>query len=366
MSEAQILFSSAFFDAGGGGHGGNRRARQIFDLLSRTGPGVAPMTSVRDRAMAGLQLARWRTALDYVRDVHVDPLRRARVLAGFARNYGDARRGLALHPKARVLIWEDTTNAHVMRAAKDAGLRVVAVPQNLESLVPDMAEGRTGQVLPWSFEYEVAQLARADRVYTISREEQWLLRLRGIDAQYVPFFPGAAERERWLALRAARQGPFDRYVILGSAVNPPTRAGIHDILRWLASAPDTARAEIHVAGYGTEVFRELASDRIKVHGALGDDELFAQLRRARAVLLHQGAAVGALIRVSEMLLAGIPVIANPIAARSTGQYQGVVIYESMQQLAGLLGRETWEPPPLPGVPDALEHEFIEDVRACLR
>jgi hypothetical protein len=67
-----------------------------------------------------------------------------------------------------------------------------------------------------------------------------------------------------------------------------------------------------------------------------------------------------------MLLAGIPVIANPIAARSTGHYQGIVIYESMQQLAGLLGRETWDAPPVPAVPDALEREFVDGVTAYLR
>ena len=169
-ADARILFSSAFLDPRYG-TGGHRRARQILELISTTGAGVATATPVRDSIAAGLRQAQWSTVLDYARQVRLGPLRRARVLAGFARNYGDARRGIARHPQARVMVWEDTTNVHTMRAAKDAGLRVVAVPQNLEALVPDEVEGRTGQTLPWSLEYEIRQLALADRVFTISREE---------------------------------------------------------------------------------------------------------------------------------------------------------------------------------------------------
>lgn len=314
---------------------------------------------------AGLRNARWKTVMDYAGGLKIGVLRRARATAGFARNYGDWRRGLARYPDARVLVWEDTRNAHTMRAAKDAGLRIVAVPQNLESLGPGMHDDRTGQGLPWSLEYEIRQLALADRVYAISREEQWFLRLRGIGAEYLPFFPDPHQRERWLTLRRRRSGPFDRYVVLGSAVNPPTRAGMQELLSWM-KAGSRPRLPVHVVGYGTEVLRELAGDGITIHGALPDGDLEEHLCRARAVVLHQQAAIGALIRVSEMLLAGVPVVASAIAARSTSQYQGVAVYESFLELASLLERETWEVPPTPQVPQRLERQFVDAVAAWAR
>jgi hypothetical protein len=364
-ADARILFSSAFLDPRFG-TGGHRRARQILELLSACGAGVATAAPARDSMVAGLRGAQWSTVLDYARGVRLGPLRRARVLAGFARNYGDARRGIARYPRARVLVWEDTQNAHMMRAAKDAGLRVIAVPQNLEALVPDQREARTGQTLPWSLEYEIKQLSLADQAFTISREEQWLLRLRGVDAAYLPFFPSAPERKPWAELRGQRNGSFDRYVVLGSAVNRPTRAGMEELLQWMRSTPDALKTPVHVIGYGTEAFRELSTDGLIVHGTLPDAELRAHLTRARAVLLHQVAAVGALIRVSEMLLAGIPIAVSAIAARSTSQYQGIAVYESLPQLGSLLRGNDWSTPPVPGAPDLLERQFVNVVEAWAR
>ena len=197
----------------------------MFDLLQGAGMNVISAVPTRDSALRGLRQARLLSVGRYLKDVHLDPVRRARVAFGFARNYGEARRMLSLHPGVRVLVWEDSFNTHVLRAAKDQGLRVIAIPQNLEALTPGFVEYRTRQALPWSFEYELSQLALADHVFTISREEQWLLRLRGIAADYLPL-PGSWAAEEWLEVRRRRVGPFDGFVILRSATNPPTRAGI--------------------------------------------------------------------------------------------------------------------------------------------
>ena len=365
-----MLFSTGFSDLSGGMTGGHRRARQLFELLRRTEREVVLAEPVRDTIGAGLRRADWSTVGNYMRTVRRGPLDRLRVGAGFARNYGDWRRGLALHPRARLLVWEDTMNGHTVRAAKDAGLHVVAVPQNLESLVPGLRDGRTGQGMPWSLEHEVAQLSRADRVYTISREEQWLLRLRGVAAEYLPFFPDRAQRERWLTLRADRnpnRAPFDRTLVLGSAVNPPTQAGMAELLGWMASTPPSSLSAVKVIGYGTEIFRDLQNSQIEVLGALPDEALREHLLRARAVILHQPAAVGALIRVSEMLLAGVPVFANPIAARSTSQYEGVAVYESFAELASLLADpERLVSPPAPAPPTAFEDAFLETISSWIR
>jgi hypothetical protein len=358
QSDVRILLSSMFFDTSGWGTGGHRRARQVLDLLERSGVPVSVVGAERTTPMAGLSRADWKTVIDYAAGVKRPPLHRLRVAAGFARNYGDWRRTLDRYPKARVLVWEDTMNPHVPRAAEDAGLRVLAVPQNLEALLPDSRDARTGQSLPWSFEYEVALLKRADAVFTISREEQWLLRLRGVDAAYLPFFPPSGERSAWLEVRSGRKVPADGpYLVLGSAANPPTRAGMRDVLRWWGS-PSGPAAPVQVIGYGTESLRDLQSDRIEVLGAVDDAALRGHVGRARAVILHQNAAIGALIRVSEMLLAGVPVVASGIAARSTGQYQGLTVYDSFFELGRILSQGELPIPPIPTPPASAEEGFL--------
>ena len=358
---ARVLFSSSFLDPSRQGHGGNRRAQQLFDLLTTSGIIVERAAAKRDTVGAALRRVNWGTVADHARHLGSGPLNWARGTAQFARKYADWRRGIALHPDVRVLVWEDTTNVHTLRAAKDAGLRVVAVPQNLESLVPGTRPEPAGQRLPWSLEHELAALTLADRVYAISREEQWLLRLRGVDADYLPFFPDHVQRERWLGLRRLRTGPFDRYVVLGTAFNPPTRAGMRELITWMNSDEASLRTPVHVVGYGTEALQDLRSERVMIHGGIDDVALEAHLARARAVVLYQRAAVGALIRVSEMLLAGIPVAASAIAARSTGHYQGVTIFESFPELASLLARDGWDSPPIPEAPARLERGFVETV-----
>ena len=362
-SEPRVLFTSSFLELQGGSHGGVRRAQQIFELLRRADSAVAVAHPLRDTAVGGLRHADWGAALQYARGVRASPPRRARIALGFARNYGDWRRGLSRYPQARVLVWESTIDSMVLHAAKGAGLRVVAVPQNLETLVPGAVEPRTGQTMPWSLEHELRQLAAADAVYTISREEQWLLRLRGIAAEYLPFFPDAACQNAWLAVRAGRaqrREPPAGFVLLGSAVNPPTRAGVRELLTWLRAHASPAAPEMHVVGYGTEVFKDFESPGIHVHGAVGEAALHALLVRARAVVLHQTAAVGALTRISEILLAGVPILASPTAARSTDRYRGVVTYESFADLRRLL-LDDWPTPPIPEPPELLERAFLRQI-----
>jgi hypothetical protein len=365
-AKSSVFLSSVFLTPSGKGHGGNRRARQVHDLLLEAGLEIITAAPVRDSAVEGLRQARVGAIGRYLRDVHLNPVRRARVGLGFARNYGDARRAFARRPDVRALVWEDTFNAHVLHAAKDQGLRVIAIPQNLESLVPGFVEVRTRQALPWSFEYEVAQLRLADRVFTISREEQWLLRLRGVAAEYLPFFPDASLKRRWLDLRRRRTGPFDRFVVLGSAVNPPTRAGIIEFLDWARTGGGPRDVPIHVVGHGTQELRHLGGGNVFVEGSLDDAALEAHLLRARAVILHQPAAVGALIRVSEMLLAGIPLLANPVAARSTAGYAGLTVYESLTDLSRLLESAGWPEPPVPEAPISLQGAFTHAVEELTR
>ena len=58
--------------------------------------------------------------------------------------------------------------------------------------------------------------------------------------------------------------------------------------------------------------------------------------RAQLALCFQPGATGALTRIPDLLLAGIPVIANSIAARSYYNLPGVRVVENIDHLLGVL------------------------------
>jgi hypothetical protein len=79
------------------------------------------------------------------------------------------------------------------------------------------------------------------------------------------------------------------------------------------------------------------------------DELLAG---AKATLVHQPLATGALTRMAELLMSGLPVIANPIAARSTWHHQGVHVFEDEAELNALCAASL-PMPPVPVVPEGV-------------
>jgi hypothetical protein len=64
-------------------------------------------------------------------------------------------------------------------------------------------------------------------------------------------------------------------------------------------------------------------------------------------VVFQTRGSGALTRIPELLLAGLPVICNPHAARSAQQYDGVEIFDTDEELVSLLNARA----PMPVPPD---------------
>jgi hypothetical protein len=81
----------------------------------------------------------------------------------------------------------------------------------------------------------------------------------------------------------------------------------------------------------------------------------------RALLLHQRAAAGAVTRIAEMLVAGVPVIGNPVACRSALPLDGVRCYDDVEQLGALL-QAPLPMPPVPDAPRAAEERLIASIR----
>jgi hypothetical protein len=134
--------------------------------------------------------------------------------------------------------------------------------------------------------------------------------------------------------------------------------------RIMAAWPSLAAAcgPLIVAGYGTEAFlpARIGHDSIRLAGPMSPTELEDLLVGVRACLCYQEGGGGALTRIPEMLLAGVPVVANTHAARSFHEAQGLIEFTTLQDLpaavarAGSMGEF---PTPIPPDPEPLRTEI---------
>jgi glycosyltransferase involved in cell wall biosynthesis len=257
-----------------------------------------------------------------------------------------------------VLIWENTQDDLLAHAAARLGLKVIALPHDLVAL------NRATIHEPWrALAREVRGLAGSDQVITIALEERWLLRLLGCPARWLPYYPPAAVeaslRRARLLRRPAAHAPI---LILGSTANPQTRAGLEHQLQLLRAAGPIAGRRVVLAGNGTADLTDLAGKNIEVRGAVSDGELTTLMAEAAVLWTYQAAGTGALTRIVEALIAGVPVAGGGVALRSTAHLAHVYPAETVAELAALL-------PSLPAVaaqparPTAAEQEFIGQVKA---
>lgn len=241
----------------------------------------------------------------------------------------------------------------ILRRLKQAGVKVVGVCHNIESLSGfQVAPGKQQKLL----NRELVLLAECDLVITISREETFLLHNLGVATCYFPYFPAEEIRDRLVKVRSRRHGTVMRDVLMvGTAGNVATRQGMkHAIRSWHEKKLSQPGRELLVAGYGTETLATCETDGVRFLGPLSDQELDKLLGTVKACLCYQEQASGALTRIPEMLVAGVPVLANSHAARSYYNLAGVSEFSDFDELGAaieVLENQDYDVPS-PVVPDA--------------
>ena len=238
--------------------------------------------------------------------------------------------------KNACFVWESTVSGNYSYPylMKAAGAKVIAVPHNLESVVPTQKDSQTGAVAPKWFYNEVERLKKCDAVFAISKEETWILRLFGVNAYYLPYYPPQEAFDYLLQIREKRAAREDndekKFLLLGSATNVPTQNGMQSMIDAVSS--DKRQFSVAVAGYGTDSLRIADNSDVKFLGALSSEQLETALVETDAVLIYQPPTSGALTRISEMLVAGVPVFVNFNAARDYHNVEDVNVYESFDDL----------------------------------
>jgi hypothetical protein len=184
------------------------------------------------------------------------------------------------------------------------------------------------------FAYELGLLAQCRAAVTISSEEAFLLRNLGMTVEFLPYYPPSTIEEQLLAIRQRRTltDKMD-FILLGSACNPPTREGMTRFLAAWRTMGGLPGERLYVVGYGTDMLRDASGiSGIEFRGAITDQELAELLGRVRGGIVYQEEGAGALTRIGEFLLAGVPVLANSHALRSYHNLAGVVEFTSLDAL----------------------------------
>ena len=266
-----------------------------------------------------------------------------------------------------MLLWETTYDVLLPTLAKEAGYKIIALPHNLEALVSEQVFANPSYDPFSDLADEVHRLALADAIFTISKEERWLLEARGLAPHYLPFYPTAALAEECALIRNKRSAfalsdPHNPrpLLLLGAALNPATARGMSVQLGWLAEMGEGA-PRVVVAGPETDTrLAAHRSPRVKLLGRIPRPPLVALLESCAALLIHTTGGAGAVTRIPEALLAGVPVIANANAARDQYDTPGVNLYNSPAEFRALaLAPPSLPPVPLP--PTAACTRFVEEI-----
>jgi hypothetical protein len=219
-----------------------------------------------------------------------------------------------------------------MVAAMEFRLPMVAVPHNVDST---SAGGFCMKASFANLELEMELLSKCDDVFSISAWDSWLHSQFGIFSKVLPYYPPSVLMGQLLLRRVRRESFFlgsaehlrtgfpgkspIKFLIPGSAHNPPTRAGLVSLLGFLASRSWADGVEFHVVGRGSENLLSGVTgtgvSSMRMHGYVAQETFEDLLVSSHAVISHQDQGSGALTRVMDSLVSGVPVIASRVASR---------------------------------------------------
>ena len=318
------------------GDGGSRRSVQIRELLANNGFLFEEDPFALPKKANKCQLFQWSIrAAKFVWKYY--PLRRIRSLSDYVNlvKYFALRIPVIydkyLHRDV-VFLWENTNDKKLLYLMRATGKQVIGMPHNIESLV------NNGSTQALRDEIEV--LKGCDVVFAISKEETWLLRVLGINAYYLPYYPPHACASFLSSIRIKRKvrhsNARKQYLLLGSATNIPTKEGMQYLINCVKTF--SPPFDLSVAGFGTEALQGGNPPGIKCWGTVSNETLGMLLYETDAVLLFQPPTTGALTRIPEMLLAGIPIFVNFDAGRNYLGLSSVHLYDSFEDLFDTLKR----------------------------
>jgi len=326
------------------GHGGNKRTAQINELLADAGISFHE-ADLTNNVSSRNKLSLYLSGLNYNGLQKIDHKgkyaigRYLKLFSAFVKEH-----------KPDLFLWESTVEYNLLLAEVlyKHNVPVIAFPHNIESLVAGSKSVFSDKTSPhWLLE-ELKYLAYCEKNFTISKEEQWLLSNTGINASYLPYYP-PRECAKYLLNIREKKTHLNRVnkkniLLLGTCHNKPTFDGYVNLLNYIKQIKGL---NINVAGFGSEQLKSIfPEENIRIWGSVDNDVLQNLIIEADFGVIHQQASSGALTRVPELLLAGLPLLLNTHAIRSYHGIKGAKTYNSFEELTDLLDTAEPEMPPV--------------------
>lgn len=337
-------------------HGGCRRTAQLVYALSDLDFGLVVADNFQvDTIPKQADNSIVRFFHDYSQ--YLKNRNKEKITSGVYGKWSVEKRDYLLRLNSVAAVWQNALlhNRHLKLAIVDdpiyfaplidylyeQGIPIIAHCHNIETL-------SASQVIPEYqrelFAYELDLLAKCKKVVIISREESFLLQNLGMESIYIPYYPVKEIKERLSAVRNCRKTTVKKDILLlGSVGNLPTMNGMKTFIKAWSDmvSNDGFEDRLIVAGFGTEEMQEYATcNRVVFRGVLSDNELDHLLSQVKAAVVYQENGSGALTKICEFLLAGVPVLANQHAARSYYNLPGVFEFRSVKDIPVIIQRIT--------------------------
>lgn len=313
------------------GHGGEKRSCQLQEWHTAKGVELLPLSLVPEKHLSIKAL--WLTCWMLLRVYGYRGWKSLYVFMRHVKNMSLIYNQLVSFFQTKdvnAFYWESTRDVWYVLPylAKKYNKRVVAFPHNLEALVG----GQKSTLFTWNaeerFAREMAVLRDCEKVYAISNEETWLLQLMGVKAKALLYqLPTVVKEQCDKVAELRKQSAKDYYLMLGSAINPPTCLGMEEVLQdWNCNVP------LIVAGFGTEQLKQYESGEVRIIGGVQDEQLLDLQVHCKALIVNQPATTGALTRIEEFIAADIPIYANENSVRSYRNREGIRIFNSVSEI----------------------------------
>lgn len=216
---------------------------------------------------------------------------------------------------------------------------IVGCIQNIESLVPLQSQQEAKETL---FQLELAYLKKCDAIIVISREDELLLNNFDIkNTFYFPYWPSKKVINRLLKIRERRKETTkEKLLLLGSMGNYPTREGAITIGNFFIAEKETISKEneLIIAGFDAgslnTTFKN--NDTVELRESISNEALDDLLSTVKACICYQHQGTGALTKIPESLIAGVPILGNSVALRNYHNLIGTVNITNLEEIFDLI------------------------------
>lgn len=327
--------------------GGARRMVQIHEMLKSVVPEVQLISNARGDHIPK-KIRKKIKAMSHRKDFFAPPR-----LSWSLRKWSEEHRDMVYRLRKFSRIWVDSIKElpemdmaimddpiyflPLFKKLRRLHIPVIAVCHNVETLAANQVKKKWAMNL---FKKELDILSQCRLVITISREENFLLNNLGIPTLYIPYYPVEPIRGRLLAVREQRKNNLKGGILMvGTTKNLPTRDGVmRAAAYWHENHLDSSAGKLIIGGYQSEKYFDPRpfGDPVDFRGTLSNEEIDILLSRVKAFLCYQESGSGALTRICEMLIAGVPVLANSYAARSYYNMKGVIEFRELDNLGEAL------------------------------